>query len=103
MLNRVVVTGLGVLSPNGNDVKSFWSNIVNGITQVNEITRFDVNLFRTHFAGQIHNYDAAAYFDKGMIKKTDLFTQYAIIASDQAIRDSGFDFKKMDPFDVGVI
>lgn len=103
MLNRVVVTGLGVISPNGNDLKSFWDNIVHGITEVNNITRFDASLFRTHFAGEIIKYNAADYFDKSTIKKTDLFTQYAIISSDQAIKDSGFDFQKMDPFDVGVI
>ena len=103
MLNRVVVTGLGVISPNGNDIKSFWNNIVNGITDVNKITRFDADLFRTHFAGEIHDYNASLYLDKALIKKTDLFTQYAIISSDQAIKDSGFDFKNMNPFDVGVI
>lgn len=103
MLNRVVVTGLGVLSPNGSDIKSFWNNIVNGITEVNPITRFDASQFRTHFAGEIQHYDPVDYLDKGLIKKTDLFTQYAIIASDQAIKDSGFEFDKMDPFDVGVI
>ncbi|MEO6668461.1 MAG: beta-ketoacyl-ACP synthase II [Ferruginibacter sp.] len=103
MLNRVVVTGLGVIAPNGNDITSFWDNVVHGISGVNKITRFDAALFRTHFASEITNYDAASYFDKGMIKKTDLFTQYALVASDQAIKDAGFDFQKMDPFDVGVI
>ena len=103
MLNRVVVTGLGVLSPNGKDIKSFWDNIVNGITQIDKISRFDAGLFRTHFAGEILRYDAAAYFDKSTLKKTDLFTQYALVASDQAIQDAGFNFSKMDPFDVGVI
>ncbi|MEO7524538.1 MAG: beta-ketoacyl-ACP synthase II [Ferruginibacter sp.] len=103
MLNRVVITGLGLMSPNGNDVKSFWSNIVNGITHVNKITRFDASLFRTQFAGEITGYHAIDYIDKSLVKKTDLFTQYAIIASDQAIKDSGFNFQKMDPFDVGVI
>ncbi|MFT3911743.1 MAG: beta-ketoacyl-ACP synthase II [Ferruginibacter sp.] len=103
MLKRVVVTGLGVMAPNGNDLKSFWDNIVNGVTEVNKITRFDADLFRTHFAGEIINYNATDHIDKGLVKKTDLFTQYAIIASDQAIKDSAFDFQKMDPFDVGVI
>ncbi|MBS1741422.1 MAG: beta-ketoacyl-ACP synthase II [Bacteroidetes bacterium] len=103
MLNRVVVTGLGVLSPNGNDLPSFWSNVVNGISAVNPIRRFNAEHFRTHFAGELQHYDAAHYLDKGLIKKTDLFTQYALIASDQAIKDSGFELSKMDPFDVGVI
>ncbi len=103
MLNRVVITGMGVIAPNGNDVNSFWKNIVNGVTEVNNISRFDADLFRTHFASEIPCYDASKFLDRSTIKKTDLFTQYALIASDEAIKDAGFDFQKMDPFDVGVI
>lgn len=103
MLNRVVITGLGVFTPNGSDVRSFWHNIVNGINRVGRIRSFNPEHFRTHFASEIPDYDPAAHFDKATIKKTDLFTQYALIASDQAIKDAGFDFNKMDPFDVGVI
>lgn len=103
MLNRVVITGMGVIAPNGNDVNSFWKNVVDGVTEVSKISRFDAHLFRTHFAGEIPDYDANKFLDRSTIKKTDLFTQYALIASDQAIKDAGFDFQKMDPFDVGVI
>ena len=103
MLKRVVVTGLGVFSSSGNNISSFWQNIVNGVSQVDTITRFDASQFRTQFASEIKGYDPSAYFDKSLVKKTDLFTQYALIASDQAIADSGFDFPSMNPFDVGVI
>lgn len=103
MLNRVVITGMGVIAPNGNDVNSFWKNVVDGVSEVSNISRFDAQLFRTHFAGEIPGYEANKFLDRSTIKKTDLFTQYALIASDQAINDAGFDFQKMDPFDVGVI
>lgn len=103
MLKRVVVTGIGVLAPNGNDLKSFWENIVNGAASVSNITRFDASLYRTKFASEIKDYDPSPFLDKSILKKTDLFTQYALIASDEAITDAGFDVKKMNPFDVGVI
>ncbi|KIC95841.1 beta-ketoacyl-ACP synthase II [Flavihumibacter solisilvae] len=103
MLKRVVITGMGVLSPTGSDIRTFWNNTVNGVRTASTITRFDASLFRTQFANQLQNFDAAAYLDKTTIKRTDLFTQYALIASDQAIKDSGFDFPSMNPFDVGVI
>jgi 3-oxoacyl-[acyl-carrier-protein] synthase II len=103
MLNRVVVTGIGVLAPTGNDVKTFWDNTIHGRSGAATITRFDATLFRTRFACELKNYDATAYLDRADIKRSDLFTQYAMVASDQAIKDSGFDLSKMDPFDVGVI
>ena len=103
MLNRVVITGLGVICPNGNDIESFWNNVVNGINQVGPITRFDAKNFRTKFASEIQHFDPLLTLDRATVKKTDLFTQYALVASDQAIKDSGFDISKMDPFDVGVI
>jgi 3-oxoacyl-[acyl-carrier-protein] synthase II len=103
MLNRVVVTGIGALTPLGNDVKSFWQNVVNGKSGAQAITRFDATAFRTHFACELKDFSAASYLDRAEIKRMDPFTQYAIVASDEAIKDSGFDFQKMDPFDVGVI
>jgi len=103
MLNRVVVTGVGALTPLGNDVSSFWGNIKAGKSGAARITRFDPSLFRTQFACELKGFDASAYLDKAELKRTDAFTQYALIASDEAIKDSGFDFSKMDPFDTGVI
>jgi len=103
MLNRVVVTGLGALTPLGNDIKTFWGNAVAGVSGAARITHFDPSLFRTQFACELKGFNAAAFLDRADIKRTDLFTQYALAVSDEAIKDSGFDFEKMDPFDVGVI
>lgn len=103
MLKRVVVTGLGALTPLGNKVKDFWQNVVAGKSGAARITHFDPTLFRTQFACEIKNFVAADFLDRADIKRTDPFTQYALVASDEAIKDSGFDFGKMDPFDVGVI
>ena len=103
MLKRVVVTGLGALTPIGNDVESFWENCKKGISGAAKITRFEPSLFRTQFACELKNFSVEKYLDRAEIKKTDRFTQYALIASDEAIKDSGFDLEKMDPFDIGVI
>jgi len=103
MLKRVVVTGLGALTPLGNDVKTFWNNVINGKSGAAKITRFDASLFRTQFACELKDFDASSYLDRAEIKRTDRFTQYAIISAEEAIKDSGFDLEKMDPFDVGVI
>ncbi|MDG5765860.1 beta-ketoacyl-ACP synthase II [Balneolales bacterium ANBcel1] len=103
MSNRVVVTGLGALAPLGNDLDTFWDNVKNGVSGAGPITRFNPEKFRTRFACELKDFNAADHLDRADIKRSDMFTQYALIASDQAIRDSGFDFSKMSPFDVGVI
>lgn len=103
MLKRVVVTGIGALTPIGNDVKTFWENCKKGLSGAANITRFDASLFRTHFACELKDFNPDQYLDRAEIKRTDRFTQYAVVASDEAIKDSGFDLEKMDPFDVGVI
>ncbi|TDQ11088.1 beta-ketoacyl-ACP synthase II [Pedobacter metabolipauper] len=102
-LKRVVVTGLGALTPLGNDVKTFWKNIVAGKSGAADITRFDATLFRARFACELKDFNAADYLDRNDLKRTDAFTQYALVASDEAIKDSGFELSKMDPFDIGVI
>ncbi|EHQ28231.1 beta-ketoacyl-ACP synthase II [Mucilaginibacter paludis] len=103
MLKRVVITGIGALTPLGNNVPDFWENILAGKSGAATITRFDASLFRTQVACELKNFDATAHLDRAELKRTDLFTQYALIASDEAIKDSGFEFDKMNPFDVGVI
>ena len=103
MLKRVVVIGLGALTPMGNDLKSFWKNALAGKSGAAIITKFDASLFRTQFACEVKNFNPADFLDRADVKRTDSFTQYAIVASDEAIKDSGFDLEKMDPFDVGVI
>ncbi|GAB3788342.1 hypothetical protein GCM10028818_54720 [Spirosoma horti] len=103
MLHRVVITGIGALTPLGHDVPTFWQNVVAGQSGAARITRFDASLFRTQFACELKNFTASTYLSHQDIKRTDRFTQYALIAADQAIADSGFDMSRMDPFDVGVI
>ncbi len=103
MSKRVVVTGLGVLAPNGNDLPSFWERIVNGDSGAGPITKFNAEKFRTRFACELKDFNPADHLERSDIKRSDMFTQYALIASDQAIKDSGFAFDSMSPFDVGVI
>ncbi|WP_343703483.1 beta-ketoacyl-ACP synthase II [Chitinophaga sp.] len=103
MLKRVVVTGLGALTPLGNDTKTFWRNIAAGTSGAAKVTRFDASLFRTQFACELKGFNAADYLDKADIKRTDAFTQYALVATDEAIKDAGINISSMSPFDVGVI
>ncbi len=100
---RVVVTGLGAVTPLGNDVATFWQNAVNGKSGAAPITRFDASLFKTKFACEIKDFEPAKYLDRNEIKRSDLFTQYALYAATEAVNDAGFDFSAMNPFDVGVI
>lgn len=102
-MKRVVITGLGVLSPAGNDIKSFWTNIVNGRSNAAPITRFDASGFKTHFAAEIKDFTMLDHLDRNEIKRNDLYTQYALVAAKEAIEDSGFELDKMSPFDIGVI
>ncbi|WP_413667054.1 beta-ketoacyl-ACP synthase II [Mucilaginibacter sp. Mucisp86] len=103
MLNRVVITGLGALTPLGNNVKTYWQNLVAGKSGAATITRFDASLFRTQFACELKDFNITDHLDKAELKRTDTFTQYALVVADEAIKDSGFDLSKMDPFDVGII
>ena len=102
-MKRVVVTGMGVVSATGNDIAAFWNNIVEGNSPATEITRFNPEKFKTHFATQITGYNIAEHLDRNEIKRSDLYTQYALIAAGEAIKDSGFDLHHMSPFDIGVI
>ncbi|SEM37177.1 3-oxoacyl-[acyl-carrier-protein] synthase II [bacterium A37T11] len=102
-MNRVVITGIGALTPLGNNAKTFWGNIVAGKSGAARITRFDPSLFRTQIACELKDFRVEDFLEKADLKRTDPFTQYALVASDEAIRDSGFNMSKMDPFDVGVI
>lgn len=102
-MKKVVITGLGVVAPNGNNIPEFWNNVVNGRSAAAPISRFNAENFKTRFASQISNFDAAQHLDRNDIKRGDLYTQYALVAAGQAIADSGFDINTMSPFDVGVI
>ena len=105
-MKRVVITGLGALTPLGNSVGEFWQNIVDGKSGAGPITKFDTTKFKTHFACEVRGFEPEAYIDKKEVKKYDLFTQYAIAATDEAIKDAGLDFTTMpeqERYDVGVI
>lgn len=100
---RVVVTGLGAISPLGDGAKANWENAKKGMNGVGPITRFDTELFKTKFACEVADFDPATRLDRNELRKTDLFTQYALYAAAEAREDSGFDVEKMNPFDIGVI
>lgn len=105
-MKRVVITGLGAITPLGNTVSEFWDNILAGKSAAGPITKFDTEKFKTHFACEVKDFDIEQYLDKKEVKKYDLFTQYAIAATDQAIKDAGLDFTTMaeiDRYEVGVI
>ena len=99
---RVVVTGLGAITPIGNNVKDFWEGLVNGKNGACEITRFDSTLFKTHFACEVKGYNPDDYFDKKTARKYDLFAQFDIVAADEAIADSGITPENTDFDNVGV-
>ncbi|HJT73899.1 MAG TPA: beta-ketoacyl-ACP synthase II, partial [Chitinophaga sp.] len=100
---RAVITGLGALTPIGNNVADFWNSLVTGKSGAARIAKFDPSLFRTQFACELKDYDPSKWLDRNDIRKTDPFTQYALVAAQQAVDDAGIDFKTMDPFDAGVI
>ena len=102
-LKRVVVTGLGALSPLGNTVEETWAGIVAGKSGVAEITHFDTSLFKTHFAGEVKNFDAKQFIDRKELKKMDLYTQYALATSMEAVGDSGLDLETVNKDRVGVV
>jgi 3-oxoacyl-[acyl-carrier-protein] synthase II len=103
-LKRVVVTGLGALTPIGNTVEEYWNGLINGVSGANLITRFDASKFKTQFACELKNYDPVKYFDRKEVKKLDPYAQYAIIAADEAIKDSGLSLlSNLNKDKVGVI
>ena len=102
-LKRVVVTGLGALTPVGNTVAETWENLVNGVSGAGPITRFDVSNFKTKFACEVKNFNPNEHLDRKEARKMDLFTQYAIVAAKQAIEDSAMDLETINKEKVGVI
>ena len=102
-LRRVVVTGLGAVSPIGNDVPAMWENAKNGVSGAGPITHFDAYLFKTQFACEVKDFDPAATIDRREIRKVDADTHYGVAAAVEAINDSGLDFEKIDCNRVGVI
>ena len=100
---RVVVTGLGAVSPIGNDVPTLWENAVNGVSGAGPITRFDSYLFKTQFACEVKGFDLGAVMDRREARKLDLDTHYGYASAVEAIADSGLDFEKLDCNRIGVV
>jgi len=104
MENRVVVTGLGVVSPVGNDVSSFWNALKEGKSGIDKLTTFDASNYDSQIAGEVKGFDPLAYgFTKKDINRTEKFVQYAVACSRQAIKDSGLDLEKEDKERIGVV
>ncbi len=102
-LKRVVVTGLGALTPIGNTVNEYWEALLAGKSGAASITHFDATNFKTKFACEVKNFDAVAFLGRKEARKMDKFTQYAMVAADEAILDSGLDLEKEDRGRIGVI
>jgi 3-oxoacyl-[acyl-carrier-protein] synthase II len=102
-LKRVVVTGLGALTPLGNNVKDYWENLVNGVSGSDIITRFNPEKLKTKFACEVRNFDPNDFFDRKEARKLDLYSQFALVSSDQAVKDSGIDADSINKARAGVI
>ncbi|MAB40535.1 MAG: beta-ketoacyl-[acyl-carrier-protein] synthase II [Aequorivita sp.] len=102
-LKRVVVTGLGALTPIGNNIEQYWDGLVNGKSGCAPITYFDTEKFKTKFACELKNFNAEDHFDRKEARKLDRFAQYALVSSDEAIQDAGINLDEVDKFRVGVI
>lgn len=102
MTKRVVVTGLGAITPLGNDVKTTWENMKKGVNGIDRVTKFDASEYKCRLAGEVRGFDAALYMPKGDLRKTDLYTQYAVAAATQAYEDSGMTAESVSPDRFGV-
>lgn len=102
-LKRVVVTGMGALTPIGNNLEAYWEGLRTGKSGCAPITYFDTEKFKTKFACELKGYDPNDFFDRKEVRKLDRFAQYALVSSDEAIADSGIDLDSVDKFRVGVI
>ena len=100
---RIVVTGIGAITPVGNDLASYWENLVNGVSGADMITQFDASKFKTRFACEIKGFDPIAFMDRKEARKLDRFAQIALVASDQAVVDAGITKDNVDHDRVGVI
>ncbi len=102
-IKRVVVTGLGALTPIGNNIQEYWSGLVNGVSGAAPITYFDATKFKTRFACELKNFNVTDFIDRKEARKMDRFTQYAMVATDEAIADSGLNSEDHNPDRIGVI
>ncbi|AVX20181.1 3-oxoacyl-[acyl-carrier-protein] synthase II [Carboxydocella sporoproducens DSM 16521] len=103
MKKRVVITGLGIIAPNGLGKEEFWTNIKNGVSGIKAVTRFDASALPTRIAGQVDNFDPQQWIDKKEARRMDRFSQFAVAATAMAIQDAGLDLEQVDKKRVGVI
>jgi len=102
-LKRVVITGLGALTPLGNNLQDYWNGLVNGVSGANLITRFDASKFKTQFACELKNFSVEDHIDRKEARRMDPYTHYALVAAKEAIHDAGMDLEKINKDRVGVI
>jgi 3-oxoacyl-[acyl-carrier-protein] synthase II len=102
-LKRVVVTGMGAITPLGNTLDAYWENLLNGVSGADMITLFDASKFRTKFACEVKGFDATQYLDRKEARKIDRFTQFALVVSDQAMADAGLNKNNINPDRIGVV
>ena len=100
---RVVVTGIGTINPLGNNISEYFANLEKGVSGAAEITLFDSSKFRTQFACEVKNFRPEEYFDPKQLRQHDRFTQFAMVAADQAVKDAGIDFETVDTDMIGCI
>lgn len=102
-MKRVVITGLGAVTPIGNNVNDFWEGLINGKSGAAGITKFDISSFKTKFACEVKDFDPLEYVERQEARKMDLYTQYALVATAESVKDAGLDFNLCDRNRVGVI
>jgi 3-oxoacyl-[acyl-carrier-protein] synthase II len=102
-MKRVVITGIGALTPIGNSVEEFWTNMKNGVSGAAPITKFDTSKFKVTFACELKGYDASAHFDVKEVRKYDPFSQYALVAVEEAVKSGNIDFDTLNKNRIGVI
>ncbi len=102
-MKRVVITGLGAITPIGKNTKEYWNNLLNGVSGANKITRFDASKFKTQFACEIKNYNPLDYFDRNEARKLDRYSQYGLISTKEAVKDAEIDFSTLNVNRIGVI
>jgi len=100
---RVVITGMGAVTPVGNDVRTYWRNILAGKSGIAPLTLFDTSTFKVHFGGEVKNFQTEPVLTPKDARRMDRFAQFAMVAADEAVKDSGLDMSKEDPFRCGVI
>ena len=101
-MQPIAITGLGIVSPSGIDKRKFWSNVSHGRSAVEKITRFDASLYPSHIAGHVHELDAYSNVSSRLLKKIDLFSHMAMVASEMALQDAKIDIEKENKERIGI-